>query len=238
MIDQQSNHTKMPSNPTPYTLITFDWDGTLVDSEAGIVDSLTRALADLDLPPLPRTKLRDVIGLGLPEAVRRLLPGARPDLVERFIERYRLHYLSPERAPTRLFPGVRETLESLVEAGYLLAVATGKSRRGLERSMEETGCADLFLATRCADECFSKPHPQMLLELMDFAGAGPEETLMVGDTEYDLQMAANAGARALAVTYGVHGRERLRLHRPLGFLERIADILPWLGHGGTSVEVV
>ncbi len=222
----------------PYTLITFDWDGTLVDSEAGIVDSLARALADLELPSLSRAVLRDVIGLGLPEAVRRLLPQAGPELVERFIGRYRLHYLSADRAPARLFPGVRETLASLADAGYLLAVATGKSRRGLDRSLEETGCGGLFLATRCADECFSKPHPQMLLELMEVAGALPEETLMVGDTEYDLQMANNAGARALAVTYGVHGRERLLGQRPLACLERIGDILPWLDRGGAGDEVV
>jgi len=216
-----------------FHLLVFDWDGTLMDSEARIVACLEMALADLGLPSLPRERLSNVIGLGLPEAVRDLLPDAGHELVARFIDRFRHHFLSPEPVPSTLFPGVLETLTRLADAGYLLAVATGKSRRGLDRSLTETGCAGLFAITRCADECSSKPHPQMLLEIMTDLDTPPHQTLMIGDTEYDLQMAGNAGTAALAVSYGVHERARLLQHGPLACLDHIAEIVPWLGvrHG-------
>ena len=211
-----------------FQLLVFDWDGTLVDSEGRIVACMEAAFQDLDLTPLPRDQLRDVIGLGLAEAVARLLPRADESLRRRFVERYRHHYLARSGAPTPLFPGARRTLERLAADGYLLAVATGKSRRGLARSLEETGCAHLFAVTRCADECFSKPHPQMLQEIMTDLDTPPERTLMIGDTEYDLLMARNAGVPRIGVSYGVHGRERLLRHAPLVCLDRIEALPPWL----------
>lgn len=233
----ESSIMNMKSTSSPFQLLVFDWDGTLMDSEARIVACLGMALADLDLPSLPRERLSNVIGLGLPEAVRNLLPTADEHLMTRFIERYRLHFLAGDQVASTLFPGVLETLRRLGEAGFMLAVATGKSRRGLDRSLAETGCADLFVASRCADECFSKPHPQMLLEIMADLDTPPHETLMIGDTEYDLQMAGNAGTAALAVSYGVHERARLLQHGPLACLDDIAEIIPWLGvrHGGREV---
>jgi phosphoglycolate phosphatase len=212
----------------PYKLLVFDWDGTLMDSEARIVSCLSMTLSDLALPALGRDALLNVIGLGLPEAVGTLLPEADANLVRRFIDRYRYHFLSDHHAPAVLFPGARETLATLDERGYLLAVATGKGRRGLDQSLDDTACRALFAVTRCADETASKPNPRMLLEIMDVAGVGPGETLMIGDTEYDLQMARNAGARALAVSYGVHTRERLLSCEPLGCLDAVTDIVPWL----------
>ncbi|MBK8163359.1 MAG: HAD-IA family hydrolase [Gammaproteobacteria bacterium] len=212
----------------PYKLLVFDWDGTLMDSEARIVSCLSMTLSDLALPALGRDELLNVIGLGLPEAVATLLPEADAGLIRRFIDRYRYHFLSDHHAAAVLFPGAKETLTALDRRGYLLAVATGKGRRGLDQSLEDTGCGGLFSLSRCADETASKPNPRMLIEIMDVLGIAPDETLMIGDTEYDMQMAHNAGARALAVSYGVHARERLLACEPLGCLDVITDILPWL----------
>lgn len=214
---------------TPYALIVFDWDGTLMDSQARIVDCLQAAFADLGRPVPSRAAAADVIGLGLDEAMARLWPEAGPDERQLVAGHYRRHFLGGHPTASALFPDARETLEWLRGAGYLLAVATGKSRRGLDQSLDESGLRDLFHATRCADETLSKPHPQMLLELMDELGVAPAATLMVGDTEYDLLMAANAGAGALAVCYGVHAPERLRALGPLGCLDGLAAIPAWLG---------
>ena len=212
----------------PYQLLVFDWDGTLMDSEARIIGCLAQTIGDLDLPMRERSQMKDIIGLGLPEAIGTLYPDADAGLVRRFTDRYRYHFLSDHHAPTQLFAGVLETLRNLAAQGYYLAVATGKGRRGLDRSLQETGCHELFDVTRCADETRSKPHPQMLHEIMEVLDEPAERTVMIGDTEYDLQMARNAGAHALAVTYGVHERERLVIHEPLAYLDRIDDIVAWL----------
>ena len=199
-----------------------------MDSEARIIGCLAQTIGDLDLPMRERSQMKDIIGLGLPEAIGTLYPDADAGLVRRFTDRYRYHFLSDHHAPTQLFAGVLETLRNLAAQGYYLAVATGKGRRGLDRSLQETGCHELFDVTRCADETRSKPHPQMLHEIMEVLDEPAERTVMIGDTEYDLQMARNAGAHALAVTYGVHERERLVIHEPLAYLDRIDDIVAWL----------
>lgn len=217
---------------TTYQLIVFDWDGTLMDSQARIVDCLRAAFADLGRPMPAREAAADVIGLGLDEAMARLWPEAGPAERRLAAERYRGHFLGGHPTPSALFPDARETLEWLRDAGYLLAVATGKSRRGLDLSLDETGLRDLFHATRCADETRSKPHPQMLIELMDELGVAPARTLMIGDTEYDLLMAVNAGAGALAVCYGVHAPERLQALEPLACLSGLAAIPAWLRSAG------
>ena len=214
---------------TAYDLIVFDWDGTLMDSEARIVDCLQAAFADIGRPVPSRAAAADVIGLGLDEAMSQLWPEAGAAERQLVAGHYRRHFLGRHPTPSALFPHARETLERLHAEGYLLAVATGKSRRGLEQSLDETGLRALFHATRCADETFSKPHPRMLRELMDELGATPERTLMIGDTEYDLLMAANAGADALAVCYGVHTPERLQALGPLACLSGLAVIPDWLG---------
>ncbi len=212
----------------PYKLLVFDWDGTLMDSEARITGCLSMTFEDVGLPAPPREALLNVIGLGLPEAFRTLAPEIDAAMLRRLTDRYRYHFLSDHHAPATLFPGAREVLETLDRTGYLLAVATGKGRRGLDRSLEETGCGALFAVTRCADETASKPDPRMLIEVMDVAGAWPHETLMIGDTEYDMLMARNAGADALAVSYGVHTRARLLDSRPLGCIDDIREISVWL----------
>lgn len=212
----------------PFKLIVFDWDGTLMDSEARIVACIHAAFADLGLPPPSPEAARDIIGLGLDEALAVLLPEAGQEGRRALIERYRHHFLFSNETPSQLFPGVAETLDWLRARGHLLAVATGKSRRGLDLVLLSTGLAGYFQATRCADETFSKPHPLMLLQIMDELGVGGAETLMVGDTEYDMEMARNAGTHALAVCYGVHSPERLLAQGPLGCLADLADMPAWL----------
>ncbi len=218
-------------NPTKrrFDLIVFDWDGTLLDSQEQIVGSMLATCADLAMAPPPREAIKDIIGLGLPEALDALFPGTGPEVRLRITDTYRHHFLGTTTV-SKLFPGVSDTLHELYAQGYLLAIATGKGRRGLDRSLAETGLEALFHATRCADEAFSKPHPQMLLDLLDLLGVEPAHTLMVGDTEYDMRMADNAGTASLAVNYGVHDEQRLLRHHPLGCINAISDIKLWLGH--------
>jgi phosphoglycolate phosphatase len=212
----------------PYKLIVFDWDGTLMDSEARIVNCIHAAARDVGLPSLERSAIRNIIGLGLREAIDSLYPGSDESVHRALTDRYRHHFLGDEPTPSTLFPGSAQTVENLHEAGYLLAVATGKGRSGLDLVLEETGLGHFFLVTRCADETFSKPHPQMLEEVMAWAGVEPGETLMIGDTEYDMQMATNARTDALAVSYGVHARERLLQHDPVGCIDSIGELEGWL----------
>jgi len=212
-----------------YELLVFDWDGTLMDSEARIVACMQAAAADLGVPAPTEGATREVIGLGLREAVGGLFPAEAPAIQERLALRYREHFLVLNQSGSRLFPGVERTLAELRAAGYLLGVATGKSRNGLERDLRETGLGPLFHATRCADETFSKPHPRMLDELMDELGVSAKATLMVGDTEYDMQLATNAGAAALGVSCGVHSPERLAAHGALATLPGVFEVPGWLG---------
>lgn len=195
-----------------------------MDSEAQIVSSLSNVIAELGLSPQPSSALRNVIGLGLPEAIRQLYPQQGEEVVKRFADCYRHHFLSGNQETSVLFDGAYEVIKRLHADGYLLAVATGKSRRGLARSLEETNIGDYFHATRCADETFSKPHPQMLHEIMTVLDVDADDTLMIGDTEYDLQMAAQAGTASLAVTYGVHALARLQALQPLACLDDISEV--------------
>jgi phosphoglycolate phosphatase len=219
-------------------LLVFDWDGTLMDSEYQIVSSLQAANQDLGLEYRDEEACRNIIGLGLREAVEALYPDSDEAFVQLYTERYR-HYWFQVAGESRLFPGARETLEALHGEGYRLAVATGKGRAGLDKVLAATGLGELFAATRCADETLSKPHPRMLRELMAELDIPPGETLMVGDTEYDMAMARNAGAGPVAVSYGVHALERLQRHEPLACLDAIDELGPWLvGHrAGNRVKL-
>lgn len=211
-----------------FNLIVFDWDGTLMDSEARIVNCLEAAVADLELPERSGDEFRNIIGLGLPEAIDTLYPGSGPELHRTLTDRYRHHYLVADNTPSVLFDGAEETVAALAERGYFLAVATGKGRHGLDKVLAETGMGAYFHVTRCADETCSKPNPQMLHEVMDFVGAEPHETLMIGDSEYDMLLAKNAGTAGLAVSYGVHELERLLKHEPLGHIDAIGELGSWL----------
>lgn len=211
-----------------FDLLVFDWDGTLLDSTGAIVEAVQAACRDLDQPEPSDEHARQVIGLGLAEALRHSVPRLQDDQFPQMVERYKYHYLSRDHE-LRLFDGIRELLAQLHASGFLLAVATGKSRRGLDRSLAQSGLSVYFSASRCADECFSKPHPQMLDELMVEFAVPPERTLMVGDTTHDLQMAINAGVAGLAVDYGAHSATALDALNPLARLCSTAELARWLG---------
>ncbi len=210
-----------------YELVVFDWDGTLLDSAGAIVKAIQAACRDLDLPVPADAQARHVIGLGLADAMRHAVPDLQPENYQAMVDRYRYHYLSGDHELT-LFAGVPEMLARLQAVGHILAVATGKSRMGLERALDHSGLRPYFLASRCADECHSKPHPQMLEELMLEFGIKPASTVMIGDTSHDLLMASNAGVDALAVTYGAHPHDHLLDHAPLACLHEVRELDDWL----------
>lgn len=211
-----------------YEVIVFDWDGTLMNSEAKIVNCIAAAARDCGIPDPGPAASRHIIGLGLQEALNTLFPDVRPSDRFRIAERYRDHFLLHDRTETALFPGVASGLAQLADHGYILAVATGKSRRGLDKVLDETGTRELFTVTRCADETASKPHPQMLCEILDVAGVEATRAVMVGDTTYDMQMARNAGMDGLAVSYGSHARELLLDHAPRACLDSFPEVCAWL----------
>jgi len=210
-----------------YQLIVFDWDGTLQDSAGAIVQAIQAACRDLELPVPDDARARHVIGLGLIDAMRHAVPGLAPERYPIVAERYRFHYLAGDDQ-LLLFAGVREMLGRLQAAGHVLTVATGKSRHGLDRALDHSGLRPFFQATRCADECHSKPHPQMLEELMAEFGVTAASTVMIGDTSHDLLMARNAGVDSLGVTYGAHPHDHLLEHQPLACLHDVPELDQWL----------
>ncbi len=213
----------------PVELVIFDWDGTLMDSEEVIVRCMEGAIRDLGLEPRAHGEISNIIGLGLNEAVTTLYPGTDEAFAQQVADAYRVHFFGVSQGREDLFPGVESLLEDLIGNGIMVAIATGKSRRGLDLVLEETGLSGRFHATRCADETCSKPHPQMLHELLDELQVGRESAVMVGDTEYDLVMAQRAGISSVGVCYGVHSAERLQQHQPIACVEsigRIREIVP------------
>ena len=207
-------------------LIIFDWDGTLIDSQANIVQCFKYVIDDLDLPDRSSEEISNIIGLGMWEALRELFPQNNTEEYEQMVDRYRYHFFASD--PSQPFSGAGTVLSSLAEDGYILAVATGKGRRGLDKALDSTGFRQYFHATRCADETRSKPHPQMLEELLDETGMNGEQAIMIGDTEYDLEMAKNAGIPSIGVSYGVHEADRLLKHEPISVLNEIGALLNWL----------
>jgi phosphoglycolate phosphatase len=213
--------------PRRFAFLVFDWDGTLIDSTAIIADSLQRACRDLGEPAPTDVDARYVIGLGLADALKYVAPGLARDRHAELAARYRHHFLARD-ARIELYPGARELLEELAGAGFQLGIATGKSRIGLDRALAQKGLERLFAATRCADEGFPKPHPDMLEQLMDRVGVAPHATLMIGDTTHDIELARNAGASALAVAYGAHAADGLDALAPLATVHSIAELRAWL----------
>jgi phosphoglycolate phosphatase len=210
-----------------FELVVFDWDGTLMDSTAVIVASLQAACADVGLPVPSDERAQHIIGLGLYDAMAYVLPSINPSVYPQVVERYGHHFRQRE-PQTPLFAGVEQTLQQLNEAGHSVAIATGKSRRGLDRALEKTGLAPLFHATRCGEESANKPQPDMLLDLMRELGAEPAKTVMIGDTTHDMLMASNAGVAGIAVTYGAHPRAQLLALQPLACMDKPQDLWQWL----------
>ncbi|MBB3231612.1 HAD family hydrolase [Halomonas stenophila] len=212
-----------------YRLMIFDWDGTLMDSVARIVACMQAAGREIGWGELGEDEVRDIIGLGLPEAIARLCPGIDPERAEALRGRYAYHFVEGDVTPMPFYPGVAEGLARLrADDATRLAVATGKSRRGLDRIFRESDCGHWFHASRTADETRSKPHPRMLEELLEELGVAVEEAVMIGDTEYDLEMARALGMDRVAVTYGVHAPQRLAASRPVFTAEAFPELIDWL----------
>ncbi len=216
-----------------YQLIVFDWDGTLMDSTAHITQCMHQAISTLSLEPLTDDQVSHIIGLGLNEAVQTLYPNAGTVTWSALADCYRQTWINtPESTP--LFENANTLLNKLNEQDILLGVATGKSRRGLDRALKQTGLGDLFISTRCADECHSKPHPQMLMELMEYTGVTSDQTLMIGDTEFDLMMAHNAGADSLGITHGAHSETTLKSAKPRAIVHDLYQVENWLTRPDTE----
>ncbi len=198
-----------------------------MDSTATIVHCIQAAARDLGLPVPDERAAAHVIGLSLQSAMEVAIPGVDPKYYPRIIERYRYHYLNQDGGLT-LFDGVPEMLDDLVQQGYLLGVATGKSRVGLDRALKTSGLASRFDATRCADQTFSKPHPAMLQELTQELGQDMQRTVMIGDTTHDLLLAQNAGAAGIAVHYGAHTPDDLQALNPLFAANSVPELHAWL----------
>jgi len=210
-----------------YDLIVWDWDGTLADSAGMITNAIVKAAEQVGLPPLTPQAASSIIGLGLPEAIDALYRDISVDQAKALATYYNINYFAGE-SEILLFPGAADTIKTLNRRGFKLAVATGKSRRGLNLALEHTELRRYFHATRTVDECFSKPHPQMLDELMDDLVVLPERTLMIGDTSYDLEMAKNAGVNAIGVTYGAQSSNQWQDMDPIQQFGDFASLSQWL----------
>lgn len=210
-----------------FDLIVWDWDGTLADSTGMIAKAVVDAAESVGLPKIELAAARNIIGLGLRESIHALFGDIPPEQAQAVARQYTANYYAGEQE-IPLFTGAQTLIAELHKRGRKLAVATGKGRHGLNLALERSGFGHLFHATRTVDECFSKPHPQMLDELMDMLVTTPERTLMIGDTSYDLQMAKNAGVPALAVTFGAQPASKLLPYDPIGIFDDFNELSDWL----------
>lgn len=215
------------TRPRRFELIVFDWDGTLFDSTALIAHCIQAACADLGVTVPSLRDASYVIGMGLGEALQHAAPGLSPDRYPELSARYRHHYIARQN-DLSLFEGSLEMLHALKARHHILGVATGKTRRGLDEVLHTVQLKGLFDATRTADETRSKPHPQMLNELMTELGAAPGRTLMIGDTTHDLQMARDAGVARVGVSYGAHEPASFAAFSPLHVAHSVAELDTWL----------
>ena len=212
-----------------YDLIIFDWDGTLMDSTQHIINCMQLGIEQLDLPPLSDRTVSNIIGLGLNEAVATLYPDLKATTRQQLGLHYQQNWVNSSfEAP--LFDNASHLIWHLHQQDYFLGVATGKGRQGLDKVLESSQLGHLFHATRCVDECHSKPHPEMVDQLMDYLGATPDKTLMIGDTSHDLNMAHNAGAHSLAVTHGAHDLVALQACKPRYIAENLHQVQQWLSN--------
>jgi len=224
---------------SPYSLLVFDWDGTLMDSSAKIVNCFAGAARDMNMSRPDPERVKRYIGLSLTEAFSLLYPQINSAQINRLVDRYRDYWLVHDNTAMELFSGVREGLFELQNAGYLLAVATGKSRRGLERAMDTTKLDELFVYTRCADQSRPKPDPSMLLDILDYTGLEKREAVMIGDTTFDLLMAGNAGVNGWGVSYGSHDHDELQAlsgHPVMEEFSHLAAVLLGGDYPQTNVE--
>lgn len=210
-----------------FDLIVWDWDGTLADSTSMITHAVLKAAEQVGLPAISSQTASNIIGLGLREAIHSLYGDIPADKAQAFATQYTANYYAGE-SNIPLFEGATETIMALNKRGFKLAVATGKGRHGLDSALENSGLTKFFHSTRTVDECFSKPHPQMLDELMDHFVVLPERTLMIGDTSYDLHMAKNAGVSSIGVTYGAQQAEQWQHFNPIQQFNDFSSLAKWL----------
>ncbi len=210
-------------NISELKLIIFDWDGTLMDSIDHIVNSMQGAIRDMQYEHKDVNAIRHIIGLGMHEAILALFPDCEQDERLKFIESYRDYFFDKSNS-SDFYPGALDVINSLKTQDYLLAVATSKGRNGLERAFNNYDLQDMFHASRCADETQSKPHPQMLNELLEELQIKPQEAVMVGDTAYDMEMARNADVPRVACCYGVHSQEKLMAYEPVACMQSITEL--------------
>ena len=210
-----------------FDLLVFDWDGTLMDSTSTIARSLQAGFRDVGLPEPSYRDCNFVIGYGLKEAMNYLAPEADDAQVVALVDAYKRNFFSGEHK-LELFEGVEEALPQLRDAGYTLAIATGKARAGLNRMLEQTGIGEYFEVTRCADEAFSKPHPAMLEYILDYTLTAPHRTLMIGDTTHDMELARNAGTHGAALSYGAHPIEDMLPLNPVAHFDDFPSLTRWL----------
>lgn len=215
-------------------LLIFDWDGTLSDSTAKIVYCLQCAAQSTGFPVLSKSALLNIIGLGLPEALTSLYPSLNSSDKELLRLSYVEHFLREDRVASPFYDGVVSGLEELSKAGFTMTVATGKSRRGLDRALERANMQHFFDGSRCADETASKPHPLMINELLSQFNVTPNDAVMVGDTEYDLAMAENAQVKGVAVSYGAHSIDRMEKYKPVLNVDHFSEFTSWALSGFQS----
>ncbi|MDR6982640.1 phosphoglycolate phosphatase [Rheinheimera pacifica] len=207
------------------SLVVFDWDGTVMDSIGRIVSSMQAAARHSDLVVPSDFAVKQIIGLSLDPALDVLFPGVTADKRLQLFTHYRDHYVIHDTTPTPLFDGVEQVLQQLKAQNVLLAVATGKARKGLQRMFDETGLAKYFDTSRCADEAQSKPHPDMLQQILLELDIKAEHAIMVGDTSHDMKMAQAIAMPRVGVTHGVHGRDVLSQFAPKAIIDTIPELL-------------
>ena len=209
-------------------LFIFDWDGTLSDSAGKIVECMQRAAEDEGVDVLSSEAIKNIIGLGLPEAVNTLYPHHDNAKHAQVSHAYSRHWLSSNE-PTPLFEGAHDLIKHLQEQGHHLAVATGKSRRGLNRILAQLGMESVFDSTRCADETLSKPNPLMLAEILEELNYSSNQAVMIGDTEYDMAMAEAIEMPRIAVSFGAHHIDRLKKYSPVMCVDHLSQLLEFEG---------
>ena len=211
-----------------YDLVIFDWDGTLVDSADLIVTCMQAAFDDVELSVPSPDQIKNIIGLGLNEAIIELNGPTSGSMVEALRDRYSVHFHKNDVDELNVFHGIYGLLEAINSQERISAVATGKSRKGLKRGLSRFRRSELFQTTRCADETRSKPHPLMLEEILAETGVSLDRAVMVGDSIYDMEMAKNLGMDSVAVTYGVHSAGRLGIYEPVAVVDDVSGLSNFL----------
>lgn len=217
-----------------YQLIMFDWDGTLMDSAQKIANCLHASAQEVGLPAVTDQRAKSIIGLGLDDAMNELWPNTPSATVSRLVAAYKHHFVHVDQTQQGIFEGVVDGLTELNKSGAFLAVATGKSRVGLQRVLDDYDFHDYFVVTKCADETRSKPHPQMVNEILEYTSIERINSIMIGDTSFDMQMAASAKVDGLGVSYGVHAEDEIKNAGAVDVVHSFDEVVGWLFERGVT----